>query len=219
MDYKDVKPQLEKLAGEFQYKDPPDFLVQLQEMSSYILRAVADFLRQFRIILPGSADTSAVGNLMQILIFVVGAICLVAVLYVMFNRMKHLKEQAQLAKRGALSLEEILDSKGWQERAATMAQQNNFGEACRALYLSILYRLDESQILAFTPTRSNYEYWYALAGKEGLQRGFRRLSDMVELMWFGEYEANADDYAYCHQLFSTLESELKFLEERAETKS
>ncbi len=219
MDYKDVKPQLEKLAGEFQYKDPPDFLVQLQELSSYILRAIADFLRQFRIILPGSADTSAVGNLMQIVIVVVGVICLAAVLFVTFSKMKLLKEQAQLAKRGALSLEEMLDSNGWQERAATMAQQKNFGEACRALYLSIIYRLDESKILPFSPTRSNYEYWYALSGKEGLQRGFRRLSDMVEIMWFGDHEASEDDFIYCQRLFTTLESETKIWQEKAEADS
>lgn len=219
MDYKDVKPQLEKLAGEFQFKDPPDFLVQLQEMSSYILRAVADFLRQFKIILPGAADTSAVGNLVQVLVIVIGVACLAAVLFLTFTKMRLLKAQAQLAKRGAVSLEEMLDSKGWHERATTMAQQKNFGEACRALYLSIIYRLDESKILAFAPTRSNYEYWYALSGKEGLQRGFRRLSDMVELMWFGDHDATIEDFEYCQRLFTTLETEMKFWELKMETKS
>lgn len=216
MDFQDVTPQLEKLSSEFTYKDPPDFLVRLQELISYVLRAIADFLKQFKISLPGT-DTSAVGNVMQIVLVVLGVICLLVILYLVSRRMKNLQEQARIAKRGASSLEELLDSAGWKKKAEELAKAGLFKEACRALYLSALYLLDEKQVLNFAPTRTNYEYYYALSGKDSLQRGFRRLSDLVEIMWFGNHIAGANDFDDCMQLSETIEREVTHWIPKAET--
>ncbi len=216
MDFQDVSPQLEKMASEFTYKDPPDFLVRLQELVSYVLRAIADFLKQFRISIPGT-DTSAVGNLMQLLLVILGAVCVIVILVLMFKRMRHLREQAQIAKRGALSLEEILDSAGWKQRAEELAKARLFKDACRAVYLSVIYLLDEKQVLNFAPTRTNYEYYYALSGKDSLQRGFRRLSDLVEIMWFGNYVAEENDFKDCMQLSETIERDVAQWIPKAET--
>jgi len=218
MDYEDVSPQLEKLAGEFNYKDPPDFLVRLQDLIGYLLRAIADFLKQFKITMPGAADTSAIGNVMQIAIIVVGSLCVIAILIAMSSRMKHLRDQAQLAKRGALSLEEILDSAGWKAKAEEYAKERLFKDACRAIYMSVIYSLDEKKILPFAPTRTNYEYWYALAGKESLQKGFRKLSDLVEIMWFGNHSAEAEDYDNCVRLSTGLEQDISFWAEKLEVR-
>lgn len=216
MEFQDVSPQLEKLSSEFQYKDPPDFLIRLQELVSYVLRAVADFLKQFKISLPGMADTSAVGNVMQVLIVIVGVVCLGVVLYLMSTRMKQLRTQAELAKRGALSLEEILDSAGWMQKSEELARERLFKDACRAVYLSVIYSLDEQKILAFTPTRSNYEYFYALHGKSGLQSGFRKLADIVEESWFGNLQAGQEEYDSCVQLCTSLSQDIRYYAEKAE---
>ncbi len=207
MEFQDVTPQLEKLASEFNFKDPPVFLVRLQELVSYVLRAVADFLKQFKISMPGT-DTSAVGNVMQLILIVLGVICLILILYLMSRRMKQLRDQAQLAKRGALSLEELLDSDGWKQKADELAKARLFKDACRALYLSAIYLLDEKEVLKFAPTRTNYEYYYALSGKDSLQRSFRRLSDLVEVMWFGNYVAEENDFNDCLQLTETISTEV-----------
>jgi hypothetical protein len=132
--------------------------------------------------------------------------------------MKQLRDQAQLAKRGVSSLEEILDSAGWKQKAQELAQKRLFKDACRALYLSVIYALDEKRILPFAPTRTNYEYWYALAGKESLQRGFRRLADLVEIMWFGNHHAQMEDYDDCVRLSTGLEEEIAYWAERVEAK-
>lgn len=213
MDFQDVSPQLEKLAQEFQYREPPDFLVRLQEFITHILRAIADFLKQLRINLPGMADTSAVGNAMQVFIVAIGLVCLVAVLFLVWTRMKHLKNQARLAKRGAQSLEEKLDALGWRIKAEELANKEHFKEACRALYLSVIYLLDERQVLEFAPTRTNYEYWYALKGKESLRSGFKKLADLVEVMWFGNHQAQLQDYEFCISLFGSLEREVQSVAE------
>lgn len=216
MDLQDVSPQLQKLASEFQYKDPPDFLIRLQELISYLLRALADFLKQFKIMIPGMTDTSAVGDVMQIVIIAIGAICLTAILVMMSSRMKQLNEQAQLARRGALSLEEILDSAGWKQKAEEFAKEKLFKDACRALYLSIIYLLDEKKILAYAPTRSNYEYWYALSGKEQMQKGFRRLADVVEEIWFGNHHALEEDYEECLKQSGGLEEDINYWAQKLE---
>lgn len=216
MDFQDVSPQLEKLASEFQYKDPPDFFVQFQDLVSYVFRALADFLRQFSITLPGTGDTSVIGDLMKFIIMGVGVACLIAVMFFMSKRMKHLSAQAALAKRGATSLEELLDSAGWKQKGEELARERLFKDACRAVYLGVIYALDEKKILSFTPTRSNYEYFYALHGKENLQRTFRQLADIVEEIWFGNHQADQRDYDQCVLLSDGISRDIEFWAQKVE---
>ncbi|HEY9791865.1 MAG TPA: DUF4129 domain-containing protein, partial [Candidatus Obscuribacterales bacterium] len=46
----------------------------------------------------------------------------------------------------------------------------------------------------FAPTKTNYEYSYALAQHPDLQKGFRQLAELVEVIWFGNKEADKTDF-------------------------
>jgi hypothetical protein len=58
------------------------------------------------------------------------------------------------------------------------------------------------------PTRTNYEYWYALARHKPIAVAFRQIADIVEESWFGYHEASKSDYEQCLQLLQQAESEL-----------
>jgi hypothetical protein len=73
----------------------------------------------------------------------------------------------------------------------------------------VIYALDEQKILVYTPTRSNYEYYYALHGKGGLQGGFRKLADLVEELWFGNRQAGQEEYDSCVQLSTSLSQDIR----------
>lgn len=204
MQFKDVNEELAKLAGQYDYKKPPDFLVKIQEWISDLLRMILDFLKGFNVVLP-QAETGIVGDLVQAALLLSGLTCLVLLIVFMFRRFARLRVQSIQDKGGATIVEENLDSKGWKSQADQYAGESKWKEACRCLYLSLLHGLDEKGILSYNPTRSNYEYWYALANRSPLQSGFRRLADIVELVWFGNQTACKDDFIECTRLVGEME--------------
>ncbi|MBZ0189739.1 MAG: DUF4129 domain-containing protein, partial [Candidatus Obscuribacterales bacterium] len=193
-----------KLASQYDYKKPPDFLVKIQEWISDLLRTILDFLKGFNVVLP-QAETAMIGDLVQALLILTGITCFVLLIVFMFGRLKRLRMQANQDKRGATIVDENLDSKGWKSQADQYAGDLKWRQACRCLYLSLLHGLAEKEILSYNPTRSNYEYWYDLSSRSSLQSGFRQLADIVELVWFGNYTAFEEDYIECSRLVGEME--------------
>lgn len=208
MEFKDVTATIQEVASGYQYKDPPDFLVKLQEIVTYLWRLVADFLKHLRLTIPGFANSSAVADLMQMLLIGAGALCFLAILVFAWSKMSQLQAAEKLAKRGAQSIDINLDSHGWKAKAAELASAGHHKEAVRALYLSLIYLMDEKGIIDFAPTRTNYEYYYALSTSRPLQKGFRTMADRVEEIWFGNHPAKQSDFQACKELLTSLESEV-----------
>jgi hypothetical protein len=108
----------------------------------------------------------------------------------------------------------ILDYAGWKKQAQELAAAKNWKEACRASYMAALRLLDEAKIVEFAPTRTNYEYWYALAPQsKPLAVAFRKLAQMVEVIWFGNKIAAADDLEQSLQSLRNLEVEVALAQE------
>lgn len=214
MNPRDIAPEIAYVAGKYNYKKPPDLFLQIQEWIDKAWRFVTDVLSSLRLHMPGMADTSVVGNVMQILVLVTGALCLFVIVYFAMKRMSQLSAQAQLAKKGHAANYRLLDAQGWKKEAADLAQRGEWREACRALYMSSLRILHENAVLEFAPTRTNYEIYYALAARsEQLARSFRRLANNVELIWFGNKKAESADYNQLADQLSALEQESESIRE------
>ncbi len=203
---KDISQIVEEVAKGYDYREPPGILVKLQELISTAIRVVYDFLNSFNSGLGGVGDTSVIGNLLQMLLVVIGAVCVVLVAYLLWKRMRQMKAQRQFSSKGGVILELELDSKGWQTEAERLSTNKEYREALRALYFSFLRRLDEGEILKFSPTRTNYEYWYALSKNKQMQREFRELADVVEDSWFGWHEPGPQDYQKSLETLRALDS-------------
>src|SRR5262249_28954093 len=84
----------------------------------------------------------------------------------------------------------------------------NWKDACRALLLASIRLLDEKEVLPFMATRTNFEYWYALAARDDLRSNFRLMADIVDVCWFGKYQATEKDFANCQTYFDAIKSDL-----------
>lgn len=204
MSKKDVGPVLEELSKQYNFQETPEFITKIQNLLNEIARFINDLLRHLKVPMPGSTNTNSFADFLQLGLIVTGAICLILVAFLAFRRINKLKLKAKGDFKGALATEEELDSNGWLKLAEQLASESEWNKACRALYLSVLYMLDENEILTYTPTRSNYEYWYALSRKKQLQGTFRQLADLVDLIWFGDYSASQSDYNQCSKLSNRL---------------
>lgn len=204
MEEKNVEPILEVLAKQYKFQETPEFITEIQKFINEILRFINDLLKHLKVPTAGDTNTNSFADLLQLGLIVTGAICLIIIAILALKRLGKLKAKAKGEFEGALEIEEELDSAGWLTRAEELAKESHWSKACRALYLSVLYMLDENEILSYAPTRSNYEYWYALSRKKQLQGTFRELADRVDLIWFGDYLATSSDYDHCKRLSARL---------------
>ena len=215
MDFKDITPEIAEVAKSYRYHQSPDLLVKLQERIASALRWLNDWLSSFRITIPGPADTKIVGNLMQLILLAAGLIGAAVLLWLVWVRLSQIRKAKAAAKRAAASAELVLDAGGWRQEAQNLASREDWRGACRALYLSLLRLLDELRVASFAPTKTNYEYWYALSAYPAIQKGFRELASRVELVWFGSRLATKPDYDLCLAKLGEMEDELKRLAETA----
>jgi hypothetical protein len=208
MNFRDIAPEIAAIAKQYSYKKPPDLLVQLQEWIDKAYRWIADLLASLKIHMPALADTNVVGNVMQFLIILVGGVCLFAIVFLAMKRMGQLNAQSQLARRGQSEAHRLLDAAAWRKEAQELAGQGHWKEACRAVYMSSLRYMHEASVIEFAPTRTNYEYWYALSPRsEILARSFRNLANRTELVWFGKQSASQEDYERCLSFLANAEEE------------
>lgn len=211
MDFKDISSEIADVASRYHYHKPPQFLLYLQELLSRILRFLKDLFEQLHLFNSGFSDTRMVGNLMQVLLYVIGGICAFLIVYLVFLRMTKLTQMSKLARAGALESDALLTSKGWLDEAKSLAQKEHYKSACRALYLSFLRLLEERNIAPYAPTRTNYEYWYQLSKSREIQILFRQLADIVELVWFGNKDAEASDFEECLVILDSAQTAIEKL--------
>jgi hypothetical protein len=209
METKNITAQIAEVAKNYDYKEPPSFLVMFQDWIAYVLRTISDFLGSFKIIIPGLSDVSTVSSIMQFLLYLAGIAAAGAVMYLVWNRLGYLNTQTQLARGGKAITQSLLDSAGWRNEAGELATKAEWRDACRAIYLSLLRLLSEKHIAEFAPTRTNYEYFYMLASHPRLQHGFREVASRVESIWFGGADASESDYQYCLAKVDELSGEVE----------
>ena len=53
--------------------------------------------------------------------------------------------------------------------------------------------------MAFSVTKTNYEYFYALKRMPKVAEAFRNLVDLVEHIWFGAKAATREDLRQCRE--------------------
>ncbi|GHT17761.1 hypothetical protein FACS189429_2600 [Bacteroidia bacterium] len=80
----------------------------------------------------------------------------------------------------------------------------NFRLTVRFYYLKILKLLAAKQIVDYQYQKTNYEYAYEIQNPN-LRTLFREVSFVFDYCWYGEYEANIQDYLFAKQKFTEIE--------------
>jgi Domain of unknown function (DUF4129) len=154
------------------------------------------------------SDTRAVSNLIKNIWYLVGFLCVLVLIYLLaFNFWRRFK-RTSVPSLNAVTVSKLIMSEDWRNEARRLAEESNWRAACRALYMSCLRMFDEAAILPFAVSRTNYEYWYALAKEKGIQTNFRQLANVVDQTWFGKQVASQPDFEQCSKLLDDIEREV-----------
>jgi hypothetical protein len=186
----------------------PGVVTNLQEWITNAIRWVADLVSRLFSMTPMASDTRAFGDVIKHLWYVVGFLCSLALLYVIFRRSWELLRKSGAGAAGAQGTTRIMDSSDWRKEANKLAEQGNWRFGCRALYMASLRIFDEAGVLSFGPSRTNYEYWYALQKEKAIQKHFRELADVIDESWFGNRSAGQADFRKCAMLLEEIEKEI-----------
>ena len=214
MKFDEVYGQIAQIARQYQYHQTPDYIVRLQELIKRLVRWLLDLLPSLHINLPATgSDSRMVSDVMQKLLLTAGVLAAIALVFTVWFRLRTVVNQTKIARTGAYAHARELTYQGWKDEAARLAAAGDWRHACRAVYLAFLRLLDEKSVISYSPTKTNFEYWYALAGSKNLQRSFRLITDRVEESWFGDRQAQESDLRACEDSLLKAE-ELVELSER-----
>lgn len=92
----------------------------------------------------------------------------------------------------------------WLQRSQNCAQRGNYREACRALYHAALQRLDESQVLPLSASRTDGEYLNSLQILPR-HRSYQVLIQTHEQLCFSDREISAEVFQGCQRAYQELE--------------
>lgn len=83
----------------------------------------------------------------------------------------------------------------WAELADTLAQNGQFREAVRHLYLALLSRLHRDGAIDYDPADSNWECFRTFRGAAALKAPYRDLTTRFDFVWYGSSSATQTAYA------------------------
>jgi hypothetical protein len=94
----------------------------------------------------------------------------------------------------------------WLRQAKTFQQQGNYAEACRALYMAMLQRLNDTKIALHEPSRTDGEY-LRLVQSLAQSRPYRTLIQTHEQICFGNAQISDETYTLCQQAYREIDGQ------------
>jgi hypothetical protein len=92
----------------------------------------------------------------------------------------------------------------WLHRSRTLAQQGNYREACRALYLATLQRLHDIDLIPSQPSRTDGEYLDMLQTMPN-PRPYEVLMQTHEQLCFSNTDISREAFDRCEQAYEAIE--------------
>ena len=117
-----------------------------------------------------------------------------------------MRSQTQGARqpRKAASKEEERSVAGWIRQMQEFQRQGNYREACRALYMAMLQRLNDTKLVPHQSSRTDGEYWQVVQPLPQSQ-AYQTLIRTHEQLCFGDGVVSADVFNRCQRAYQEIE--------------
>ena len=218
MDFKDVSREISQVADGYRYHKPPALLESARDFLAQLLRKIMQIIHDLFQRHGGTSDARSMSGVIQFAVYLCGVLAVFALFYLLLKQMKSSVASKTDTVRGAREVEALLDANGWKAQADKLAAVQEYKPACRAIYLSLLQNMHEHHIAEFAPAKTNFEYSYSLAKYPDIQLEFRKLSDLVEVIWFGNKEATRDDYDQSVTFLAQVDKSIEYAAAKAAAK-
>jgi hypothetical protein len=155
---------------------------------------------------------SWVGDVVRVLFYLLGVAIIGLIVYLLFKipwswtkggRAKRLKRGGMLEDG-----EVLLSEDEYLLEADRLIAEGKFREACRALYLASLLRIDKSRIARFESTQTNWEHLRRIetSPTRPPQLEFRQATKAFDLAWYGYRVKYADDVQIFRETYISIKN-------------
>lgn len=129
------------------------------------------------------------------------------VVWQLFNRVKSFRLRNQTEKLVRLTQEQAVELSvaEWLRRSQGWQYQGNYREACRALYMAMLQRLNDTNIVPHQSSRTDGEY-LQLVREFPQPRPYQTLITTHEQLYFGSATITLAMLERCQQAYREIES-------------
>jgi hypothetical protein len=176
----------------------PEFGAKADDFWHRLWQKIDEFLRS----LSGLQDTTPVVYWLLI------AICLgllaLLVIHIIWSVRRALfvgpgglESETSAEKRGRLSI-------GYRDEAYRRGAAGEYTEAIRFLFLSLVYRFDESGRVLFPRAYTNREYLSLFEGRVPIRSQLQLFVDALDEYWYGERAVAQEQYERCRLLYEQM---------------
>lgn len=117
---------------------------------------------------------------------------------------------AGIASRTAAGMNDLYEGpktpKAALSEAARLASEGDYRSALRLVYLAILLKLDDRELIRFDRTGTNWEYLAKLRPYSELQEILRPVTIAFDEKWYGHAPASDEDYREFLDIYHNVES-------------
>lgn len=103
--------------------------------------------------------------------------------------------------------EENIHEVNFAEEIDLAVEQKDFRKAMRLIYLYTLKLLSNHGVIEWLPSKTNHDYQYEIKNDE-YQQQFTTLSYYFEYVWYGEFNATANQFEEMKSAFTELKTNL-----------
>lgn len=142
-----------------------------------------------------------VGRALEWLLFLAAA---VGLLVWVMRTVQRQRLRVALGDEPAKSTALIRESEDWRRQAEQEAARGAWREAIHALYWAAIVHLERRRAWRHNPSRTPREYVRLLKAGSTEQRELRGLTSALEQSWYGQREANAEEFGAAKENFDRL---------------
>jgi len=107
-------------------------------------------------------------------------------------------------RRGPAAGQRARLSRAYRDEAGRRAERGEWTEAVRCLFLSLVYRFDETGRALFRQSDTNREYLGLFDDRPALAGSLREFVDTLDDYWYGQRPADERRYRHCLALYESL---------------
>ncbi len=202
----DISDALQKVrnSGEFVYSNQDDSSNLLAKLWDKIMdfiynirESLAEWLKnlfpEVEVTSPGFA-----ADIVNMITWIIIVIFILILLFVLYKLLMHYRKKETEEVKTLLKIKEgAIDSESWLDLARNYAQNAQYRNACRAVYMSLILYLDEKSIIKYDKAKTNLEYLQTVRGKEDIYNPLKLIVTVFEELWYGKHNGSVQDYDQC----------------------
>jgi hypothetical protein len=212
----DISEALQKVRNSNEYiynkdQESSNFLTQLWDQFSNFLYDLRESLSNWlKDLFPEMKVTTPdfMATLLNYITWIIVAILVILLLIILFRLLKqYRKKETEEIKTMINIAQGVVDYKSWIEMAKNFAQNAQYRNACRAIYMSTILYLDEREIIKYDKAKTNLEYLQTVKRDVTIYEPLKKTINIFEYLWYGKHNGTAQDYNTCLEQFKKVVNE------------